>query len=1139
MSLHIAGLSQQLAAHPHHSAWVAASAGSGKTKVLTDRVLNLLLQGCKPERILCLTFTKAAAAEMANRVRSRLGEWAILPDHELQKSLENLQGTPPSLETMNRARTLFGLTLDTPGGLKIQTIHSFCQSLLKRFPLEAGLSPFFTVATETQQQMLVRQAFHKVMEEGLHQDLILRFSEQAFEEMNDFVLQERGQFSLLSHSQRSSFDFGPDGAYAQDERCGLETVSPSVRPERRCAAPKSKDEQKENTLNDESEIFLHHLIASIPLQDLRKNLPLMEEGSATDKERAQSLATFLSLSLEDQTHHYEDYLSFFLTQKGEKRACLLTQKISQKSPEFHQLLEQEALRLEKWLIEYHTLEISAVSEAFLSYSLAFLQAYESLKKAASLLDYEDLISQTAALLKNPGCHWVLYKLDGGLDHILVDEAQDTSPTQWQVIRTIAEEFYANSMGDPRNRTLFIVGDGKQSIYSFQGADPEVFAQMQKDLSTFARTSGKTWNDIDLTVSFRSTPEILACVDAVFSGYPLSPHPLDHISHRKESAGHVEVWPLIKEEKEDSLESWRLPLSHRHQDSPQRRLALIIAQKIKGWLMGHGPLAKPIEPGDILILVRRRTAFVDTLIRTLKEHDIPVAGIDRLWLLETLAVQDLLKIGEFLLLPDDDLTLATVLKGPLCNLSDEDLFQLAYNRENQSLWQQLQNHKGYEEVCSLLKDLLSLVDFLTPFALFSYILGPLEGRKKWQSRLGPESLDSLDEFLNLCLSFQEEKTPSLQSFLYWISQEAIELKRDLDQSNQVRVMTVHGSKGLQAPIVFLPDTTQLPLDLPPFDFYENTLVWLPPSAKDIPLTKELKQKLRQKQQEEYNRLLYVALTRAADALYICGWEGKSQGTWYDLVTQGMQKIGEEIDFDQEGLIGKGWKLSREHAFSSPSLVPDQPPVFLLPQWLKEAPPLETLPQFLRPSEGKNLDSAGPSEFGEWGTQRGILMHKLLETLPAISEDMHTNMALKYLEKEHIPFEIAQEMVASVRKVFMTYPDLFGPHSQGEVAVMGKVGDSLLSGQIDRLIRGEDHILCIDFKTHSHVPKGLPDIPQTYIRQMAFYQMALSQIYPDLPILCGLLWTHLPRLDLIPDDFLKKFIPSIDEKEAKLYTKKNHV
>lgn len=786
----------------------------------------------------------------------------------------------------------------------------------------------------------------------------------------------------------------------------------------------------------------------------------------------------------------------------------------------------------------NALEISIVSKAFLNYSLSFLRAYENFKKSQSLLDYDDLILKTSSLLKDPGCHWVLYKLDGGLDHILVDEAQDTSPSQWQVIRAIAEEFYANAATDPRNRTLFIVGDGKQSIYSFQGADPAVFSQMQQDLRTFAKNSGKTWQDIDLTVSFRSTPEVLSVVDAVFSSCPLSSVPLQHLPFRKEAPGHVEIWPLLKEEDETPLEPWQPPLVQHQSDSPQKRLALLMAKKIQEWLSGKGPLSKPILPGDILILVRRRTAFVDTLIRALKDHNVPVAGVDRLWLLDGIAVQDLLKIAEFLLLPEDDLTLATVLKGPLFGLSENDLFTLAHGREKDSLWQRLQKHADFKDVVSVLNDLLSRVDFLTPFALFSTILGPLEGRKKWHARLGPEVLDPLDEFLNLCLLFQEEQTPSLQGFLHWISQEMIELKRDLDQSNQVRVMTVHGSKGLQAPIVFLPDTTQPPLDVAPFEFYGKALIWLPPSAKDIPFTKILKQKLRETQQEEYRRLLYVAMTRAEDSLYVCGWEAGNQETWYDLVKEGLKNIGEEIDFDFSPHLnfkGTGWRLSSMNGKETSPFKPEPLPSFLIPQWLKTQPLLETTPKLLRPSEGEEEDTFGPSAFGAFGTRRGVLIHKLLEILPNVEESLRERASLHFLEKEGLPGDIAIGMIESVQRVFEAYPDLFTPQSQGEVPVMGMLGDALLSGQIDRLIIHEDHILLIDYKTHTQVPKGLNDIPKSYIKQMAIYQAALTQIYPHHSISCGILWTHLPRLDLLTDSLLKNFTPSIDENEGWAYTK----
>jgi len=534
MPLQIAEKSQRLAAHPHHSSWVAASAGSGKTKVLTDRVLNLLLDGCPPERILCLTFTKAAAAEMANRVRACLGDWAILSELDLHKAIETLQGTPPTPDKVDRASRLFGLTLDTPGGLKIQTIHSFCGSLLKRFPLEAGLSPFFEVMDDTDRFILLKTASHKVMEDPalqtVLQTLILRFSEATFEEFNTFILQERASFPSLRLNQVDKIF-------------------------------QTKDLTEEGLLSE--------LLLRIPENKLKEALPFLNNGSQTDQERGQGIAHFLTLENVERSIQCEDYLALFLTQKGERRARLATQKIVTKAPFVKELLEQEALRLEDWIQRRNALEIAGVSKALFQYSLAFLKVYESLKKSKSLLDYEDLILKTVELLKNPGCHWVLYKLDGGLDHILLDEAQDTSPTQWQVVRAIAEEFYANAATDPRNRTLFIVGDGKQSIYSFQGADPAVFSQMQSDLRMFAHNSGKSWKDIDLTVSFRSTPEVLKVVDAVFESYPLSQNALDHLPFRKEAAGHVEVWPLMIDEDETSLDPWNHPVDEVRKDSPQK------------------------------------------------------------------------------------------------------------------------------------------------------------------------------------------------------------------------------------------------------------------------------------------------------------------------------------------------------------------------------------------------------------------------------------------------------------------------------------------------------------------------------------------------------------------------------------------
>jgi len=1070
----IAAHAQRLAAHPKHSAWVAASAGSGKTKVLTDRVLNLLLEGCAPERLLCLTFTKAAAAEMANRVRVRLGEWAIASEADLETSLFQLTGAPPSPEACTRARMLFSLILDAPGGLKIQTIHSFCQSLLKRFPLEAGLSPFFKVATDSEQKALLTHAFYKTMEDPIFQPLCLHFSETSFEEVNLSILQRR-------------VEVRQGNPLALSYMLGTATMT--------------------------KEALLQNLFSGLPEERLRAAIPCLLEGSPTDQERGQKLADFLnvlslgprwSLPSQKRGRDDKDYLSLFLTQEGAPRARLVTKKVADSHPDILELLTEEADRLEAWLERWHTLEISELSTLLLTYAQAFLETYDGLKHAQSLLDYEDLILKTAALLRNPGCHWVLYKLDGGLDHILLDEAQDTSPTQWQVIRAIGEEFYANAATSDTPRTLFIVGDGKQSIYSFQGADPTVFTQMQQDLRTFAREAQHTWQDVDLNVSFRSTPEILEVVDAVFAGRPLAS---SHLPFRKEAQGLVELWPLIEKQPDPVLAPWQPPLIPLDQAPPQKRLAHLIAAQVQGWLS-----SRPLTPGDILILVRRRTEFVDFLIQALKERQVPVAGVDRLWLLEGLGVQDLLKLGEFLLLPEDDLTLATVLKGPLFNMSEEDLFTLAHGRGQSSLWQRLTQNEKFSASTTILKDLLSHADFLTPFDLYSYILGPLGGRKTWQAHLGPEVLDFLDEFLNLCLTFQETHPPSLQGFMHWISQEVVELKRDLDQRDLVRIMTVHGSKGLQAPVVILPDTTQLPGELPPFAFHQDALVWLPPQAKDIPLTKALKQTLRHAQMEEYERLLYVALTRAQDALYVCGWGPAVPESWYTRIHEGLSTVGETFTFPP--LEADGVRFGHiPHGTRGQNAA--SPPPFLLPQWLQTPPLPETARPLVRPSEGDD-SMTGSSPFGTFGTQRGTLIHALLEFLPQVEPSRRETAATHYLTQTDVPSEWIPGMVSSVQGVLEAYPHLFGPLSVAEVPLMGYLGESLLSGQIDRLIMEEDHVLILDYKTHSAVPPTLADIPQTYLDQMALYRKAVAQIYPEKEIVCGLLWTELPRLDILPSE-----------------------
>ncbi|MCG8695975.1 MAG: double-strand break repair helicase AddA, partial [Minwuiales bacterium] len=786
-----------------------------------------------------------------------------------------------------------------------------------------------------------------------------------------------------------------------------------------------------------------------------------------------------------------------------------------------------------------------------------LDAYQAEKKRRALLDYDDLILSTRALLHRPDvAPWVLFKLDGGLDHILVDEAQDTSPEQWEVIAAIANEFFACSgaredRGGPV-RTVFAVGDEKQSVYSFQGADPRRFDAMRRHFEQRVVAAEQAWRPVDLVLSFRSVSAVLGALDAVFAtpeardGVSATDRPIQHLAWRDAAPGLVELWPPIQPEEQPEQAPWDLPLDAPRVDSPRAQLAQRIAVRIATWLKEGEMLTargRKIRPGDIMILVRRRDAFVEEMVRRLKERNIPVAGTDRMVLTEQIAVMDLIALGNFLLLPDDDLTLATVLKGPLYDFEEDDLFDLAHGRDG-FLWQTLRERRDdrprFAAACAELETLLARADFVPPFEFFGELLGARSGRRRLLARLGPDAADPIDEFLTLCLGYERVRAPSLQGFLHWIEAGRAEIKRDLEQGrDEVRVMTVHGAKGLEASVVFLPDTCSAPAG-----HYDPRLLPLPDPAlsdADVPLlawpakrdldddhTTAARAAARAEAMREYRRLLYVAMSRAEDRLYICGYDGRNArhpDCWYDLVAEPIKAMAREITLpDGE----TGWRVETAGtAKAEPAPAPPVPePGAPLPAWIATPAPAEPRPP--KPLTPSRPDGAEPGVLSPLGDdaghrfRRGLLIHRLLETLPDLPPERRMEAARRWLANPaHALEPAAQTEMAEEVVTVMEDPaiaSLFGPESRAEVPLTGLIGDQVVAGQVDRLAIDGDTVRIADYKTHRPPPRDVADVPAVYLAQMAAYRSILSGVYPDKHIECLLIWTDGPRVMKLPEERL---------------------
>ncbi len=1093
------------AADPARSAWVSANAGAGKTHTLANRVTRLLLENAKPERILCLTYTKAAAAEMAARLFDQLGKWAMASDQELSDYIEQIGEGRRSGEDLRKARRLFASALETPGGLKIQTIHSFCQNLLLRFPVEAGVPPGFTVMDEQSSGALIAQARNQVLEHAgsgnIHlaaavAHLITHESEQKLHDVLDAAL----------GGDRRKLARYLVGCSAHDG-----TLSQTILQFHGLSKGDSEDKIIRNFLralkSERDKIFAC--------------FEWLRSGGINDNKRANGLETALTLDFNPDS--YEALRGCFLTGKNEIHKNLVTKGTAESRPDLNTYFLDLADRYFSTETRRRAARAASLCDAALTIADAVREIYAVQKKLRSALDYDDLIAETLRLLETrDAAAWVLFKLDGGLDHVLVDEAQDTSPEQWAILKKLTEEFFTSAGSDAgRTRTIFAVGDEKQSIFSFQGADPAQFDIHRQHFEAHIKAADGVFNFEMLKTSRRSVPEVLRFVDEVFSdtesrvGLTSMDGMIQHEALRALDGGRVEFWPSVKPDDTAEPDPWR-PVDTVSVSSPVTRLAEQLARNIKGWIDQHITLPgrdKPIQPGDIMILLPRREPFGSEIIRQLKLLRVPVAGADRIRITQQIGVKDLIALGRFALLPEDDLNLATILRSPLVGISEEELFSLSYEREN-SLWNALRN-AGHGAV-GFLADCMARADFVPPYEFYAHVLSVQGMRLKLLSRLGAEAGDAVEEFLSLALAYESQNPLSLEGFLHWVERGGTEIKRDMERArNEVRVMTVHGSKGLEADIVILPDTTRPPAGGAPALLFHEDRVLLSMKDSEAPeVVKAAKQAYKMRSLHEHRRLLYVALTRAKERLYICGFEnrkGVHPDSWYAMAEKAAKSIGTSVERDGETIYVLGDPTDALMGDAAHSEAPE----IVLPDWtVRPAPLEEERPRMLRPSlMGQKGQS--PLLQREDGIARGILVHAALAHLPEVAEAERRDVLLRYLAARGLSETAANSLAQEILAV-LTQPDfapVFAPGSRGEVALVAELpelGGAKVNGRVDRLAVTAEEVLVVDFKSDRAPPQRDAEMPAAYMTQMALYRAALQKIFPGRAVRCALLWTDGPVL-----------------------------
>ena len=1101
------------AADPAGSVWVSAHAGSGKTYVLTRRVVRLLLEGAPPSKILCLTYTKAAAANMQNRVFAILAGWVALDDRALGAAIEALDGARPSPERIARARRLFAETVETPGGLRIQTIHAFCERLLHLFPLEANVPAHFEVLDDADRTVLLGDAVDGALREALAKPeaplglALSRVTEEAdLPALQGLIVEairagSGGDTGLQTDAAlRTRLDLRPGETAA-----GLEREIVEGRPD---AAAFSA--------------AVTRLLGSSPRD--RKLGETFRAASAWPEmaDQAQALT------------------AAFLNSEGEPHEKLVTNPFRKAAPDLAEALEREQGRV---LALAERRKAAAAAErtiALLRIADAVRDRLVRAKQQRGLLDFDDLVRRTQALLTRASSAWVLYKLDGGVDHLLIDEAQDTGPEHWAILKALTDDFFAGATRAEATRTIFAVGDEKQSIYSFQGVDPAQFALARDHYRQRLDGTGP-FADVSLRLSFRSTSDVLGAVDRVFAA-PANRKGLTHrddeapvhASARFEAPGLVEIWP--------SLIPVAPPTPHPNDpvdapaaDAPAVLLAQRIAGTIRHWLRTGARFendAKLIRPGDIKILVQKRSTFFEAMIRALKENDVAVAGADRLVLTDHIAVMDLIALGRVVLLPQDDLTLATVLLSPLCGLTDDDLIDLAPGRAR-SLWSALvaSEDPRHARVARTLERWRTHAEGCTPFSFYAAILGRERMREAMLARLGQDAADPLDAFLSDALAHSRRHTPSLAGFLADIERQGREVKRDPQaQGDAVEVMTVHAAKGLEARIVFLADTFTHPLShmdsplitLPVAGDASPVLVWSPRRADDPPVVGEGRAAREQNRWAEYRRLLYVGMTRARDRLYLAGSRGSravSKPVWYTMLEAALQPDAEEHPAEWgDGVVwrwrsGKPSQPAAQYGFS---VEQGSPP---LPAWITSPAPPESAPEPpIRPSRlfGASERAAPPGLFVAETAQRrrGVILHRLFELLPDLPPEQRRSAGEGLLAMR----DIGPEGAAWLETVLAALNDpggsfVFGPDGRSEVSLAGSIespeGIVEVSARVDRLRVTDEAVFLTDLKT-GRPPADPETIPDDVARQLAIYAALLRGVYPDRPVRAFVLWTALPLL-----------------------------
>lgn len=861
---------QEEAADPTRNVWVQANAGTGKTKVLVQRLLRILFRDSRigHSSILCLTYTNAGAGEMRNRITAALRDWAMADDNDLRELLFGVsENNPPTDTDIEKARKVFFTYIDNPDILKIKTIHGFCQEILHRFPTEAGVSPSWSLVYDASQRVLLDEAFDRLFKT---KDLNMQ-TKNAFEH----IVKRVSEYRLDDLLEKIG------GLYK-----GFLNIDNIV------------NYRKYFVDSIEKKLKYKHINERDFSAQKLKNIVTMAKTQTKSQKTMENIVNITEQYIENKVD-FEEYKKLYLTDSGVPRKKILD--LDFLSDELNRVLDIVSNKTKEGII--------SDTMAMFDLTAAFADIYQNIKQSYNVLDFDDLIWYTHRLFSNPETMgWVLSQMDLSLSHILIDEAQDTGTMQWQILQMLAGDFFADGDASGLPRSIFVVGDTKQSIYGFQGAAPDAFATSRQAIASQIKNNAREFTETPLTQSFRSVQPILDVVDCFFDNPNVAKSTgfknNQHKCFRKKDKGCVEIHKLF--EKDQEVNSTPMTM---------KRYLCVVADKIQALLKTGRFL-----PSDIMVLLRKRPPMAMPLINELKKRGIPVAGSDRIVLPRFPVIRDLMNLVRFCIDNIDDYSLACVLKSPMFALTDSQVFEMCNIRNTKNAELRTQGNNDTKitlfqiiettrpDIYNVLHEFLTLAKTAGVYEFFSYVLNNYNIREKMVAALGNQILEPLEEFLTLCLAYERTQPGTLKQFLKWFIAGASEVKRDMESGGGVRVVSVHSSKGLQSRVVFLIDTTTTPKPerLINLDSKAQTnlspWIWTPGAVKEYCPEYEavLNEQSMSATQEDY-RLLYVAMTRAQDELYIYGFanNGKpNELSWHTMLWNVLSNAygnGTENDF----------------------------------------------------------------------------------------------------------------------------------------------------------------------------------------------------------------------------------------------------